>query len=1036
MIKKSFRNPYLIIVFSIAVVVLAGVLIPRMAVDILPQFKKSAMQILTLYPGMPAEVVEKDITSRMERWTGQSPGIAKQESKSIMGTSIVTNFYDEDISAAEAMANTSSYAMSDMYYQPPGTLPPMVQPFDPTASKPLMLLTVSSTEKTGKELYDVAYLTLRQMLSGVEGVIAPAAYGGSLRRIYIYVDPEKIEARGISQTEVMEAIQKNTTMIPSGIAKIGETTYSIEAQGLIKDVADFNDIVVTYKNGDPVYIRDIGEAKDASAIQTNIVRVSGKEQVYLPIFKRPGANTISAVEAVKKAIPGLEERMPKDVKLNVIFDQSTYVRNAISGLTRAGISGLILVILVLIVFLGNVRSAAVVAISLPLSILVAFIGLFITGQSINSITLGGIALVLGLIVDNSIVVLENIDRHLKMGKTPGNAAIDGAIEVATPVLASTLVIIVVFFPVLFLTGIAKSLFSPLAITVGMAMLGSYIFSLTLIPVFAAYLFRNQLPDSSKQTKKKNSFFSRFHKFLDRLRVNYQRSLLKAVRYRIAVLAITALAFIGSLFLLANTGYELYPTVDVGQMEIQVRLPSGTPLENTEEVIAGMENIISEDLGDDLNQLVSNIGVFYDLPAVYTPNSGTQDAFLKVQLEQDHQISTKEYVRRLRKKLSSAYPGAELSFNTGGIITAALNEGKPSPIDVQVVGNDFEVLKQISSRLRDTINQIAATRDVRVLQRIDQPTKEIKINRIKAAQLGIEPVDGIKNMVSALNSSVTYDKAFWIDENNGNHYFVGVTYSEDDINQENILGNVTVAGKNGKQSIPFRNFSTIEQTEKPVEVNHYNLQRVFNVYANVDGQDIGSVSKEIQNRIDVIKKDIPDGYEVKFGGEIATMQESLGDLGIGLGLAVIMAFLIITPLFRSFIQPLIIILTFPLGIIGVALILFLTGVNLNIQSMMGIIMMVGIAVSYGNILVDRINNLTYKGLSIPRAVIMGAGDRFRPVIMTMSTTVLGLLPTAIGMGEGGEANQPLALAVIGGTLAATLLTFYIIPILYSFTSKSK
>lgn len=378
----------------------------------------------------------------------------------------------------------------------------------------------------------------------------------------------------------------------------------------------------------------------------------------------------------------------------------------------------------------------------------------------------------------------------------------------------------------------------------------------------------------------------------------------------------------------------------------------------------------------------------------------------------------------------------MSFNTGGLITAALNEGKPAPIDVQIIGNDLQKLHDIGARLRDTINAISATRDVRILQRIDQPTKQINIDRIKAAELGVEPVDAIKNLVSALNSSATYEKSFWIDERNGNHYYVGVTYPENMINQENVMENVTVSSKTQKGAIPFRNFSSISRKEQPVEVNHYNLQRVFNVYANVEGQDIGSVSAEIQRRIDAMQASFPAGYSVSFGGEIATMQESLGDLGLGLALAVVMAFLIITPLFRSFKQPLIIILTFPLGIIGVGMILFFTGTNLNIQSMMGIIMMVGIAVSYGNILVDRINALMYKGQSVHDAIVMGAGDRFRPVIMTMSTTVLGLLPTAIGFGEGGEANVPLAMAVIGGTIAATILTFYIIPILFSFTSKSK
>ncbi|MFT7154687.1 MAG: multidrug efflux pump subunit AcrB, partial [Alteromonas macleodii] len=540
MIRLSFKNPYLVLVFAIIVIVMGGVLIPQMAVDLLPQFKKSAMQILTLYPGMPAEVVEKDITSRMERWTGQSNGILKQESKSLMGVSIVTNTYREDIDPAEAMANTSSYAMSDMYYQPPGTLPPMVQPFDPTASKPLMLLTVSSDEKSGKELYGLAYYALRQMLSGVKGIIAPAAYGGSKRRIYIYVDPGKLEALNLTQTQVADAIQKNTTMIPSGIAKIGDINYGIDAQGMIKEVEDFNDIVVTYKNGNPIYVKDIGEAVDASVIQTNIARVDGKEQVYLPIFKRPGANTIAAVESVRKSLPLLKDRMPDDVNLNVVFDQSVYVRNSISGLAYAGFGGLLLVIIVLVLFLGNFRSALAVAISLPLSVLFAFIGLYATGQAINSITLGGIAMVLGLLVDNSIVVLENVDRHLKMGKEASKAAMDAALEVATPVLASTLVIMVVFIPTMFLTGMAKYLFSPLAITVGFAMIGSYIFSLTLIPLTAAYFFRNKLPNSENKPEK----LTAFQRFIEWVKRGYASSLEVALRAKYLVLLVTVLLFAG------------------------------------------------------------------------------------------------------------------------------------------------------------------------------------------------------------------------------------------------------------------------------------------------------------------------------------------------------------------------------------------------------------------------------------------------------------------------------------------------------------
>ena len=1039
MIKATFKNPYLVLVFAIAVAVLAAVLIPRMPVDILPQFKKSAMQIITLYPGMPAEVVEKDITSRMERWTGQSPGIEKQLSKSIMGVSIVTNFYGEDVEPAEAMANSSSYAVSDMYYQPPGTLPPMIQPFDPTASMPLMLLTVSSDEKSGKELYDVAYYNLRQMLSGVKGIIAPAAYGGTLRRIYIFVDPAKLEALGISQTQVNDAIQENTTMIPSGIAKIGNINYGIDAKGMIVNVEDFNDIVITYKNGKPIYIKDVGRAADASAIQTNIARVDGKEQVYLPIFKRPGANTIASVNAVKKALPKLMERMPADVKLNVIFDQSSYVRNAISGLAWAGLGGLALVVLVLFLFLGNIRPALIVSLSLPLSVLFAFIVLYATGQAINSITLGGLALVLGLLVDNSIVVLENIDRHLQMGKPRHTAALDAALEVATPVLASTLVIMAVFFPVMFLSGMAKFLFSPLAITVGGAMVGSYIFSLTLIPLAAAYFLKNEkMAGNPLQGAGGEKPLTFFQKIIEKGRLRYQRSLEKTLRRKRATMLGAAALFAVSLFVLFNLGYELFPQSDVGQMEISVRMESGTPLDKANETIAAMEQVVRQETGDDLEQLISNIGVFYDLPAAYTPNSGTQDAYIGLQLKEDHSTSVFDYASRLREKLNRQFPGIEISFNTGGLITAALNEGKPSPIDVQVKGNKLEVLREIAERIRDTVASLPAARDVRILQRLDQPAKNIDIDRIKAAELGVKPVDAIKNVVSALNSSTTFEKAFWIDEKNGNHYYVGVTYPENQIDNEHVLDNITVSSSTHDKPVAFRNFSKLSETTNPVEINHHNLSRVFNVYANVDPDsyrgDIGGVSSEIQKRLDAMT--FPKGYEVTFQGEIATMTSSFGELGLGLALAVVLAFLIIVPLFRSFKQPLVIIFTFPLGIIGVAGLMWVTNTYLSIQSIMGIIMMVGIAVSYGNILVDRINTLVKEGQPIGAAIVEGCGDRFRPVLMTAGTTIFGLLPTALALGSGTEANVPLAVAVIGGTFMATVLTLYVIPVLYAVFVKKE
>lgn len=1031
MIKGPFKNPFFVAVALIAVITIGAVVVPKMQVDILPAFRKSAMQILTLYPGMPTEVVEKDITSRMERWTGQSNGILKQESKSLMGVSIVTNHYRSDIDPAEAMANTSAYAMSDMYYQPPGTLPPMVQPFDPTASTPLMLLTASSDAKSGKELYDVAYYALRQMLSGVKGIIAPAAYGGSKRRIHIYVDPVMLEAYNLTSTEVNDAIKHNTTMIPSGIAEIGDINYSIDAQGMIKNVEDFNDIVVAMVDGRVIQVKDIGFAADAAAIQTNIVRVDGKNQVYLPIFKRSGSNTIEAVEAVQAALPKLKERLPDDVNLNVIFDQSSYVRRSISGLLFAGLGGLILVALVLLVFLGNFRFASIAVFAIPLSVLAALVALHGLGQSLNSITLGGIALALGLLVDNAIVILEGIERRMSKGTESMEAAKETASTMAGPVLASTLAIVAVFVPILFFEGIASDLFGPLALTVTACMLSSYVLSIAVVPLAAGIFMRGQIVRMKSDAKEKSGF----NGALDQLELRYESSLSKMVKRPMFIgalmVAMTALAVIG----VGETGYELFPNEDVGQLEIQVRMPSGTTLKASEAKIESMEEIVRSELGSDLNLVISNIGVFYDLPAAYTPNSGTQDAFIGVQLIENAEVSTDKYASRLRNGFTKVFPGVEFSFYTGGLMTAALNEGKPAPINVRIKGNKLEVLRDIAEQVRNEIRQVDGIVDARVLQRLDQPTKEVDIDRERAARMGVDPVDAIKNMVAAFSSTATFDKSFWIDEGNGNHYYVGVTYPEYEIDGEDVLGSVLVASKTKEKPIPFRNFSIVRNRNTAVEINHHNLSRVFNVYANVEGRDVGRTSADIEDRIADIKANLPRGYSLDLDGEVSVMRSSFANLGLGLGLALLFAYLIVVPLFRSFKQPIVMLLAFPPSLAGVVGLLYFTGTPLSIQALMGAIMVVGITVSYGNLLLDRINKLRAEGMPLEEALAQGSKQRLRPIIMTALTTVLGLLPTALGFG-GSSINEPLALAVIGGTVMAALLTLYVVPAGYRLFSKSE
>lgn len=1037
MLELAFKNKHLIIVLALLVAIISLVALQRLPVDILPNYNTSAVQVLTLYPGMPAEVMEKDITSRLERWTGQANGIERQESKSMIGVSIVKNFFTEDIDPNTALSQVTSLAMSDLYYLPPGTIPPMVMPYDPTASIPLALLAVSSDSLSEKELYDIAYFELRNLLGAVPGVIAPAVYGGKLRRILMYVHPDKLQAYNLTQTDIIKAVQKNNVMIPTGDINIGNLNYSVNANGMLPKVEDFNDIVIKMnRDGSPIFLKDIGFAKDASAIQTNIVHINGKRQVYIPIYKRTGANTIAAVDGIKAKLSEMKERLPKAVNLDVVLDQSIYVRNSIKGLVKEGIIGLVLVSFALLLFLGNYRATFIVAINIPLSVMFALIGLFFTGNTINIMTLGGIALVIGLLVDSSIVVIENIEKHLKTGQAPSVAAYEGTKEVALPVLVTTITLIIVFFPIVFLTGIAKYLFTPLAIVVSLAMIGSYFFSMTLVPIMAAALFKQEMigTGNSHVLKHTKLPFQGFQKWFHRVTESYTDSMTTVLRRRWWVLSTVAILFVGALWGFGRLGTELFPQMDVGQISIDVRMESGTRITKTEATITQIEQLIKQEIGEDLNIIIANIGVLNDWPAAYTTNSGTQDATISVQLKEGYQTTTMQYVKRLRIKLKEQFPGVQFIFNTGGIVTTALNFGLPSPIDIQVIGNDLHKSRELAVRVRDIVQQVNGTEDVRIHQRYDHPEIKIDIDRTKAAQLGIDAESVVKNIVTALNSSVNFNPSFWIDEKSGNHYFVGVTYPEIELDNPQSLNNIALPGTNGKITL-LKNIAKISLTSAPIEVNHLNIQRVTDVFANVEGRDIGSAAREIEEKLAVLRQELPEGYQIIMRGEVKSMQDSFSSLGLGLMLAIILVYLVIVPLLRSFKLPLIIITVIPLGLIGVTGMLLLTGTYLNIQSMMGIIMMVGITVAYSNLLVDKMNNLFRQGMPLIEAIKAGVGNRFRPIIMTAIVATFALLPMALGLETGGEANVPLARAIIGGVLAAAFLSLFVVPVLFFTFNKN-
>jgi multidrug efflux pump subunit AcrB len=895
LVRTALRFPYLVLVIALAVVSLGTIFLSKIPSDLLPIFNTPAVQVVTFYNGMPPEVVEGDISSRMQRWTGQSVGISHQEAKSMTGVSIVKDFFREDISMESAMSQVTSYAMSDLFYLPPGTIPPMVMPFDPTASVPLCLVSVSSETMSEQQLYDVAYYELRNRLQSIRGVVAPAVYGGVLRRIFAYLDREKLEARQLSPMDVVRAIQDQNVFIPTGNAKLGDLDYMITTNAMVDQIPELNDLLIKIVDGKPVFLRDVANAENTQSIQTNVVRINGRRQVYIPIYRQPGANTIEIVNEIRTKLTQIRQRVvdmyegADDVLLEVVMDQSIFVRDSISALEHEGLIGAFLAGLVVLLFIGSVRSMLIILLSLPLSALAAFIGLYLSGNTINSMTLGGLALAVGLIVDQAIVTLENISRHLSMGKTSIRAAFDGASEVAGPVFVATITIMVVFFPVVLLSGISKYLFTPLAISVILAMGASYLVALTIVPLCCARFLKPHPGTGSGGSEHEPAFFQAIGRTY--------ASILERVLQRKTLVGISVMVFfLISLGLVPGVpwssvptkiGQELFPATDSGQFTIFVRAPSGTRIENTEILIEGVENEVQDVIGQwdprdemdssDLQMLISDLGVLMDWPAAYTPNTGPMDAFMLVQLKENRSRSSIEYSVLLRDRLAERFPGIEFAFDTGGILTAALNFGLPSPIDIQVTGSKLEVGQEIARTISDEIRQIDGAVDVRVAQRLDYPSIHIVIDRVKAAYLGITPDEVVKNIVTATNSSVTFSPSFWIDKKKRNHYFIGAQYPEGEINSFATLENIPIRPRTGDSEEPvlLRNIATFERTTGPTVVNHVNITRVTNVYVNVVGRDVGSVVNDIEQRLDssprmkALMAEYSDkGYRWQIKGEIS------------------------------------------------------------------------------------------------------------------------------------------------------------------------
>jgi multidrug efflux pump subunit AcrB len=1048
LIKASLRNPYMVGTIVFLILVLGVVSMMNIPVDILPVFKTPAVEVLTYYQGMPAASVERTITNRIERWTTQAPGAQLVESKSVPGVSVVKIYFRDDIDPNAALTLTNSLALGALPTLPPNTLPPVVLPFDPTGTMPLGILTVSNSHLDEAHVKDLARVDVRGMLGGIPGVVAPVVVGGKDRTILIYLDPKRLQAKKLSPDDVVKALQEGNLMVTPGTAYFGQYQYLLDSNALVGSVADLNDLPIRMEPGNQVYLRDVGRAEDSSAIQTSRVRINGKQQVYVPIYRQGGASSLAVANGVKDALADMEKRLPEEgTNLDFVMDQSVYVKQAIESLVHEGLIGVVLVAAMILVFLGNFRMTVIAALSIPLSVLAAVACLYASNNSINAMTLGGLALAIGPLVDDAIVALENTHRHYHLGKTRARAALDGSVEVMVPVMVATCTTIIVLAPLAFMPGMGGFLFRPLALAVAFAMLASFLLSRTFVPMMCAKFLPEEpgaRGDGPEHVHARGLFGraqARIDRFLIRQTKRYERVLAFCLRHRLKVLGLVLALFAGALCLFPFIGREFFPQVDAGQITMYVRAPSNLRLDANEERIAEVEvavrRVIQEKSGANEKQIemiVSELGLDPDWSAAYTANSGQQDTVIRIQLTEARAKSAQEYATDLRKAFAEDERFADLrfSFDTGGMVSTALNFGVSSPIDVQIEGGTKDEAMKLAQQISAEARQVKGAVDVHVAQRLDAPYVVMEVDRQKAANVGLSTRNVIQQVVAAMNSSVSINRNFWIDPKNGNQYFVAVQYEEDPAATLEKLQNVFATGTNQKEPVTLSTLVKFPSRTGAVEINHVSLYRTYNVLVNTEGRDINGVAGDLSARLKKI--DVPRGMRVELRGEYARMNDSFRRLAIGLALAAILVYLIQVALFRSWVGPFIIMFTVPLGLIGVLTMLFLTRTTLNVQSEMGVIFLVGIAVNNGVLLVEFANKQRRLGATVREAIATAAAIRFRPILMTFLATFLDLIPMAIGIGRGSEATVPLARAVVGGLLTSTCLTLVVVPIMYTLLMK--
>ncbi|MDD0839924.1 efflux RND transporter permease subunit [Curvibacter sp. HBC61] len=1039
-VNIALRRPYTFIVMALLIVLATPLTLMRMATDIFPEINIPVISIIWNYGGLSAQEVGARITNVNERsLTTTVNDIEHIESQSLAGIAVVKVFFQPNANIQTALAQVTSSVQAVVRQMPPGITPPLVIKYS-ASSLPVIQLGLSSPSMSEQGLFDAAVNFLRPRLITIPGAAVPFPYGGKNRLVSVDLDTKALQAKGLTPSDVITAINAQNLILPGGTAKLGETEYTVSMNGSPDTLQGLASLPVRTSNGNAILLSDVANVRDGFSPQTNVARQDGSRGVLLSVLKNGNASTLEIVDKLRSLLPSVAQTLPADLKITPLFDQSLFVKAAVSGVVHEALIAACLTAAMILLFLGNWRSTCIIAVSIPLSVLASILALYALGETINLMTLGGLALAVGILVDDATVTIENIERHLHLGTPLEQAILDGAGEIAVPAFVSTLCICIVFVPMFFLSGVARFLFVPLAEAVVFAMLASYVLSRTLVPTLVMLLMRNApVPDDSRPGPLRRIYLG-FDAAFERLRGGYVVVLSALLPRRRSFIVLFMLFCVASCGLYGTLGRDFFPTVDAGLIRLHFRAPTGTRIEETARLADRIEAAVRQVVPpEELETILDNLGLPYSGINLSYSNAGTigtLDGEVQIALKKGH-APTEDYVRRLRAELPPQFPGVEIFFQPADIITQILNFGQPAAIDVQFAGPNVAENYRLASLLQAKVRQIDGAVDVHIQQRINQPTKKLDIDRTQLQQLGLNANNVAQNLLVSLSGSFQTAPAFWLNPSNGVVYTVAVQTPQYNVDSLDSLLQIPVAppSSNAASAAPatpqlMGNLVTVRPAREQTVVSRYNVQPVVDLYVSVDGRDLGSVASEVQKAIDSLKDQLPRGTQVKMRGQVETMQSSYVGLGVGLLGAIVLVYLLIVVNFQSWIDPLIIITALPAALAGIAWMLFLTGTTLSVPALTGAIMTMGVATANSILMISFARERLLDGAAPLSAALEAGTTRLRPVLMTALAMIIGMLPMAIGLGEGGEQNAPLGRATIGGLLFATVSTLFFVPVVFA------